>query len=402
MLAASVAANVLHISASDADGGSARSAYRIHDGLRGLGRRSRMLVGQRRTADPDVRLLKRNAGWRAADRACAAVTDRLDLQYVLYPSSFGVALDPWFREADVVQLYNTHGSYFSHSALPLLTRRKPLVWRLSDMWAFTGHTAYSYECERWRTGCGSCPHLDVYPRLHHDRTALLWRWKRTVYSRSRIVVVAPSRWLLGLARESPLLGRFPMHLIPNGVELDVYVPRSRGEARRALGLDPDRKTVLFATPDLDDPRKGGALLARILAGVGTEVQVVAAGGGPAPEGARSLGRLDDERLALAYAAADVFVLPTLAENLPNTALESIACGTPVAAFAVGGVADAVRDGETGRLAPLGDAEALGAAVAGLLDADLRDSCRAVAEREFAAEREVRAFASLYDELAPAR
>jgi glycosyltransferase involved in cell wall biosynthesis len=361
-----------------------------------------MLVGERRNTDADIRLLKRHVGWRAADRACSAVCDRLDLQYVLCPSSFGIALDAWFREADVVQLYNTHGSYFSHSALPLLSRRKPLVWRLSDMWAFTGHTAYSYECERWKTGCGSCPHLDVYPRLNHDRTALLWRWKQTVYSRSRIVVVAPSRWLLGLARESPLLGRFPMHLIPNGVELDVYTPRPRDEARRALGLDPDRKTLLFATPDLDDPRKGSSLLPRILAGVGTDVQLVAAGAGPAPEGARSLGRLDAERLALAYAAADVFVLPTLAENLPNTALESIACGTPVAAFAVGGVVDAVRDGETGRLAPLGDAEALGAAVAGLLDADLRGSCRAIAEREFAAEHEVRAFASLYEDLVAAR
>ncbi len=324
---------------------------------------------------------------------------------MLYPSSFGVALDPWFREADVVQLYNTHGSYFSHSALPLLTRRKPLVWRLSDMWAFTGHTAYSYECERWRTGCGSCPHLDVYPRLRRERPHLLWRWKRTVYSRSRLVVVAPSRWLAGLVRESPLLGRFPVHLIPNGVDLDVFTPRPRDEARRALGLDPDRPTVLFATPDLDDPRKGGAVPAvlDILAGGDRRSQLVAGDGGPAaPRAGAPLGRLDDERLALAYAAADVFVLPTLAENLPNTALESIACGTPVAAFAVGGVVDAVRDGETGRLAPLGDAEALGAAVRGLLDADLRDSCRAVAEREFAAEREARAFADLYEEVVAAR
>ena len=74
----------------------------------------------------------------SADRACASVLDRLDLQYVLYPSSFGVALDPWFRDSQVVQLYNVHGSYFSHSALPVLSRRRPLVWRLSDMWALTG------------------------------------------------------------------------------------------------------------------------------------------------------------------------------------------------------------------------------------------------------------------------
>ena len=179
----------------------------------------------------------------------------------------------------------------------------------------------------------------------------------------------------------------------------------RGRATRRAARSGSTRTVrpcCSQLRDLDDPRKGGALLPRILAGVGRDVQFVAAGAGRAPEGVSSLGRLDDERLALAYAAADVFVLPTLAENLPNTALESIACGTPVAAFAVGGVSDAVRDGETGRLALLGDAEALGAAVAGLLDADLRGSCRAVAEREFGAEREVRAFASLYGDLVVAR
>lgn len=399
MLAAGMAVSVLHISESDAGGGSARSAMRIHRGVQALGLESRMLVGRRQTADSDVRPLKRSDLWRALDRPFGTLTAALSLQYVFLPSSFAVAADPWFRAADVIQLYNTHGSYFSHTALPLLSHRRPVVWRLSDMWPLTGHSSYSYDCERWRTGCGSCPYLSVYPALRRDTTAFLWRWKRLVYSQSRIVVVAPSRWLEGLVRESPLLSRFPVRLIPNGVDLDRFAPVPRDEARRALGLDISRPTVLFATPDLDDPRKGGALLPEILAPLGPGIQLLAAGGGPAPAGSRSLGRLDDARLALAYAAADVFVLPTLAENLPNTAIESIACGTPVAAFAVGGVVDAVRHGETGKLVPAGDAKALGAAVSDLLASDLRERCRAVAEREFAAEREARAFADLYAELA---
>jgi hypothetical protein len=112
---------VLHISQSDALGGSGRSAYRLHSTLRKLGHRSRMLVGQRRTSDPDVRPLKRSLAWRAGDRIAGTVADLLDLQYVFYPSSFGVASDLWFKDADVVQLYNTHGSYFSHKALPYLS-----------------------------------------------------------------------------------------------------------------------------------------------------------------------------------------------------------------------------------------------------------------------------------------
>lgn len=358
-----------------------------------------MLVGQRHAGDADVRLLKRNAAWRAADRVCGAVTDALDLQYVLYPSSFGVALDPWFREADVVQLYNVHGSYFSHSALPLLSRRRPLVWRLSDMWAVTGHVAYAYDCERWRHGCGSCPYLGVYPKLDRDTTRLLYRWKDAVYARSRITVVTPSRWLDRIARESPLLGRFAVRRIPNGIDLGVFRPRPRAEARAALGLDPARPTLLWSAVDLDDRRKGGAEAAAAVARLGrVDVQLVVAGAGTAPPGTHMLGLLDDERLALAYSAADVLLLPALAENLPNAALESIACGTPVAAFDVGGMGDAVQDGTSGRLVPAGDVAALSAAIESLLEADLREECRGLAEREFGAEREARAFADLYEEL----
>jgi glycosyltransferase involved in cell wall biosynthesis len=391
--------NVLHISAADAGGGAARSAYRVHEGLSALGWGSRMLVGEKRTDDPNVRSIKRSLAWRAADRAAAAVTDPLDLQYVFYPSSFGVARDSWFREADVVQLYNTHGSYFSHSALPLLTRRKPVVWRLSDMWALTGHVTYAYECERWRHGCGACPHLDVYPRLGRDTSALLFRWKDAVYRHSRLTVVAPSRWLERIARESPLLGRYTVRRIPNGIDLETFRPHPRDEARAALGLDTDRPTVLWSAIDLTDRRKGGREAAAALERLHRdEVQLVVAGGGEAPAGARSLGVLDDERLALAYSAADVFLLPALAENLPNAALESLACGTPVACFDVGGMSDAIRDGETGRLVPAGEVDALSAAVSSLLESKLRERCRAVAEAEFGAEREARAFTALYEEL----
>jgi glycosyltransferase involved in cell wall biosynthesis len=358
-----------------------------------------MLVGQRRTDDADVRSIKRSLIWRAADRAAAAITDPLDLQYVFYPSSFGVALDPWFREADVVQLFNTHGSYFSHSALPLISRRRPVVWRLSDMWALTGHVAYSYDCERWRHGCGSCPYLGEYPRLRRDRTALLYRWKNAVYSRSRMTVVAPSRWLEGVVRESPLLGRFPVRRIPNGIDLETFRPRPRHEARAALGLDPERPTVIWSALDLTDRRKGGGAALAAVERLGRDdVQLVVAGAGTAPQGARMLGVLDDEQLALAYAAADVFLLPALAENLPNAALESIACGTPVAGFDVGGMSDVVRAGRSGALVPAGDVAALAEAVSSLLESNLRESCRALAEAEFGAAREARTFADLYEEL----
>jgi glycosyltransferase involved in cell wall biosynthesis len=277
------------------------------------------------------------------------------------------------------------------------------------MWAFTGHVAYSYDCERWKHGCGSCPYLGEYPALSRDTTAALWRWKDEVYKRSRLTIVAPSRWIEGLARESPLLSRFPVRRIPNGIDLEVFRPVDRAEARRRLDVPVDGPVVLFSAPDVSDRRKGGAVLNQALEYLHDEdfhLMLAGANETPAfPRSFRTLAHLvEDEEIALSYAAADLFVLPTLAENLPNAALESVACGTPCVSFDVGGVPDVVRHLETGYLAPLGDAEGLAEGVRRLLhDVELRDRlsrrCRELAEEEFGAELEASRFAELYSELA---
>ena len=170
--------NVLHISTTDNSGGSGRSAYRVHSGLKHLGVRSRMLVGLKVTHDKDVLPIANNGFNAAADRFFGRALGRLSLQYLFFPSSFGLLGHQWFKEADIVQLYNTHGNYFSHTVLPWLSRRRPVVWRLSDMWPMTGHCAYSFDCERWRTGCGICPILSDRPELYRDTTATLWKIKK--------------------------------------------------------------------------------------------------------------------------------------------------------------------------------------------------------------------------------
>src|SRR5580765_817261 len=249
---------VLHISTTDNLGGSGRSAYRVHTGLRRLGVQSRMVVGTKVTDDPDVRPI---AGSLAPiDRFFGRALGKLSLQYLFYPSSFWLLRHPWFREADVIQLYNTHGNYFAHTVLPLLGRHRPIVWRLSDMWPMTGHCTYSFDCERWQTGCGSCPILSDPPELYADRTAMLWRIKRWLYSHSNLSIVAPSNWIARLAEQSPLLGRFQTRVIPNGLDTDVFRPLPREEARRILQIDPAQRVILFSAQSLSDYRKGGALL----------------------------------------------------------------------------------------------------------------------------------------------
>jgi glycosyltransferase involved in cell wall biosynthesis len=405
--------SVLHLSTWDNRGGSGRAAYRLHAGLRRLGLRSRMLVAFRQTGDPDVRILGGRRLGRL-DRACGRVVDATGLQYLWYPSSLALPRHPWVREADVIQVFNTHGGWLSHRALAPLSRGRPLVWRLSDMWALTGHCGYAYECERWRTGCGACPHLDEYPRLPWDTSALLWRVKRRVYAASRLVLVAPTAWLAGLARTSPLLGRFPVHVIPNGLDLERFRPRPRAEARARLGLPARGPMLFFGAASVTDARKGAAYLAEALArlgdGLAARLTLLVGGAGgegwrpPGPFTVHRLGFVDDdERLALAYAAADVFVLPTVAENLANAILESLACGTPVVAFAVGGVPEAVRHLETGYLAAPRDAGALAAGIRRLLEDDearatMARRARGVAEAEYGLDLQARRFARLYDDV----
>jgi glycosyltransferase involved in cell wall biosynthesis len=396
--------SVLHISESDAAGGAARAAYKLHDDLRARRHASRMLVARKLTGDDDVRRLKRNLAWRGLDRAAGEVLDRVGLQYVFYPSSFAVAHDPWFEGADVVQLHNTHGNYFSLSALPYLTRRRPVVWLLHDMWAFTGHVAYSYDCERWRSGCGSCPYLAEYPAVPRDTTALLWRYKRRVYRRSRLTLVTPSRWLARLVEQSPLLRDFPLHHIPYGVDTQVYSPGRKDEARRRLGLPLDRNVVLFVATDLAEERKGFKLLDEALGALDDPLLLAVASSGSAASSVEMrLLRTEDEWLLVdAYRAADLVVLPTLADNLPNVVIESMACGVPCVSFATGGVPEAVRHLETGFLVPTGDVGLLAAGMRTLLEDDeLRErlgaACREWAVREYSLERQTERYLGVYED-----
>jgi len=405
---------VLHISASDNAGGSARATYRLHTGLKRLGADSRMLVGWRVTDDgTDIRLVGDHRLWML-DRLAGRLTERLSLQYLWYPSSFALPFRAWLRDADVVQLSNLHGGYFSHTVLPRLSRGRPVVWRLDDMWAFTGHCAYDLGCGRWKTGCGSCPILSDYPALRHDRTALLWRVKQRIYDRSSLTLVVPSRWMAGLVRESPLLQRHPVHVIPYGLDTEVFRPIPQAAARNVLGIDPARRVVLFGAHFASERRKGGEVLldalARLPAQVQQRLELLVIGResehirGQIPCPVRWLGALKDDRLlATVYAAADVFVLPTLADNLPNTILESMACGTPVVSFDVGGVAEAVRHRDTGYVARAGDAADLAEGIRLLLDDDamrqrLGRRSHEVAEQEYGLELQARRFLALYEGL----
>jgi glycosyltransferase involved in cell wall biosynthesis len=265
------------------------------------------------------------------------------------------------------------------------------------------------------TGCGSCPLLSDYPALRWDTTAMLWKIKRWVYARSLVNIVAPSKWIEALAKRSPLLENFPVHHIPNGVDTTVFAPVDQQEARRTLGIDETKKVILFSSHKILDRQKGGELmieaLERLALAMDRETVLLLVVGRGAEEwnvdvpfAVKRMGHVfDDSTMAAVYSAADVFVLPTLADTFPNAVLESMSCGTVPITFNVGGCPELVRHMETGYLAQYKDAEDLAQGMSMLLNDDalrtrLRQRSLEVVAQEYRRELEANRFKSLYEEL----
>ncbi len=400
----------LIINQSDTQGGASLAGYRLHQELGRQGVHSRLLVGRKHSEDASVSVFPPPGRW---ENVGGRVSRNLGLNYVHLRTEATLGRSALFREADVVNYHNLHSGYFNYLALAPLSRSKPSVLTLHDMWSFTGHCVYSMGCERWRSGCGNCPQPQSYPAMRRDASALEWKLKRRGYAQARLAVVSPSRWLAGLAAES-ILGRFPITCIPYGLDLDAYRPLDRSVCRRALGLPEDRAILLFAAESLKDPRKGIDLLHRALhelpPSLRSNVLLLTFGGGigasarAADLPAVHLGPIGGDRLkATVYSAADAFLFPSRADNLPLVVQEAMACGLPVVSFAVGGIPELVRHEETGLLAPAEDTTALARHLARCLaDSSLREAfgqkARRAAEREFPLNLQASRYLSLFREL----
>ena len=398
--------NVLHINQSDLIGGASIAGYRLHKSLLAQGIESRLLVGKQKTTSDRVAVIKRNP----IEKQLNSLTWRLGLNYINCLSTFDIPKHNFYKDADVLNFHNLHSGYFNYLALPKLTQHKPAVLTLHDMWSFTGHCAYSYECDRWKSGCGKCPHPDVYPPIKLDNTRLEWQMKNWAYHRSTLTIVAPSNWLTKLASCS-ILNRFSIHCIPNGIDTEVYQPLDREQCRSVLNIAKKKKVLMFGADNLTDARKGGDLLLKSLASLQPSLKaqtllLTLGNGGEAiaeKVGIQTLnlGYVTSDRLkSIAYSAADLFIFPTRADNLPLMLQESLSCGLPVISFDIGGVPDLVRPGVTGYLAVAEDIKDFSHGIIQLLeDKNLRDrmskQCRDIALQEYSLALQAQRYIDLY-------
>ena len=304
----------------------------------------------------------------------------------------------------------THLHWVNHGMLSLRDVARlegPVVWTLHDSWVFTGGCHGPQECGKFRARCGGCPELGS----RRERDLSRWNWNRKcgAWKKAAFTVLTPSRWLADVAKSSSLLAGRRIEVIPNAVDDATFRPADRAAARRELGLPEGAPVFLFAAHGAaTDWNKGMDLWRAALPAVANKYPgaIAAVAGAPVgslgglPLPSRELGTLPPARLALALAAADATVVPSRMENLPNVVAESLACGTPVAAFAVGGIPEMIRPGETGFLARPHDAEDLGRGICELLarGGGMRAACAEFARAAYAPESVARRHLDLYRSL----
>lgn len=392
---------ILHVCHSDRVGGAAIAARRLVEAQREAGLDARMLVLDRRgeeswivEASSGVRRRARIARFMAKrvlrhDSSPAAGTMRTA---ALLPTGLGAeiaALKP-----DLVHLHWLGTEAMSVGELAGLDL--PTIWTCHDQWAFCG-------TEHYAPDDGYC---DGYKgRGGFDADVHAWKRKKRAWRRFAPTLVCPSSWMAKTAARSDLAGEWPIEVIPNTLDTGTFTPVEQGRARKELGL-PDGRLILFGADSGDrDPRKGYDLLLDALGSLAVRerVALVTFGGSEKAVGevvglpCHALGKVGDaDTLARLYSAADVFVVPSRADNLPNTMVEAQCCGTPCAGFDVGGLRDIVNAPHHGELVPAFDTAALARGVDRVLSADAdRQRIRADAVARYGHEPVVAAHAKLY-------
>lgn len=402
--------SVLHLWKSDSSlrgAGGGGSMLRLHKNLLRAGVNSQILCELKDSGLDSVQTLPGNS---RLDNALRKITSPMGLNDIHKISSFFIKRHQAYKQAKIINFHGFHHGFINYLALPALTAEKTAIFTLRDMWAFTGHCACNYDCNKWMDGCGSCPYLYAPPSIKRDATHLEWKLKKWAYEHSKLIIVGISNYMVNMAKKTPL-NRFPMYCIPNGIDIQDYTPLEKEVCRKALGIAEDLKVIMCCAGNLESYHKGVDLLIAALSALPEKFKkevlllLVGLNGTKIIRNLEikhlHLGFLNNERLkSIAYSAADIFVHPVRNEALGNVILESMSCGTPVVAFSVGGIPDLVRHKQTGLLSKPEDHEMLSKNILCLLKEDvLRNKmgsiCRKMVEKEYEASKETNKYIDLY-------
>jgi glycosyltransferase involved in cell wall biosynthesis len=436
---------VLQVSALDRAGGAEQVAWNLFNTYRSLGISSWMAVGKKRSKDSNVFVIneKSSQGWwahlcqelanalnplagklrgvlrlqaslRRISKGRDWLTDQRGEENFYFPGSWDL-LNQAPQKPSILHLHNLHGGYFDPRALTALSSEIPVMLTLHDAWLLSGNCAHSFGCERWKTGCGECPDISIYPGLKVDSTALNWQRRKEIFTQSQLYVATPCQWLMDKVNESILVpAMIEGRVIPNGVDTSIFYPGEKQLARRELGLPINEPILLFVANGIkNNPFKDYSTLRKIIGLLGeqseTPLHFIALGEDGEQEQVGQvtihyISRTSDMKLvAQYYRASDLYIHVAKAETFPNTVLEAMACGVPVIASNVGGIPEQVDDGITGLLIPAQNAELMARSASLLLkDPDLREKMGKAAilkvKDRFTLEHQVQQYLQWYEEI----
>ena len=368
---------ILHLSTFHLEGGAGVAATRLHRALLRSGEDSWMLIPEVSHPEEHVTPLA-NSKWDSRVAFFRFVSERLhflpyekdsSIRFAFSPAAAGtdISKHPLVQKADIIHLHWINFGFLSIASLvKLFSLGKPIVWTLHDMWAFTGGCHYSRGCDNYLSHCQYCPYLAKPDQ--YDISFSQFEEKAALYKKTNMVLVSPSNWLTELTRNAALTQNIPALNIPNCIDTDLFRPGKKAGIRNELGLPVDKKLILFAGANTQDPRKGFLFFKEALENYAqqhddAEVLIFGKATGnsfdsfPAP--VHYLGKISEpQQMVKVYNAADMIVVPSLEDNLPNTIMEAMACGTPAVGFATGGIPEMINHKVNGYVAELKSSESL--------------------------------------------
>lgn len=409
----------------DTQGGAARAAYRLVQALEDQNCDVDYYVNVMTLKKKNVHHLRFNkhiykGKLEALTQKVYINQNRTDISNTFFSFSyqgFNFEEQKMLRESDVINLHWTEKLVSNETLKQLVELDKPLVWTLHDMKPFTGGCHYNAGCREFEQECLDCAQLKNDPfKLAHK----VLKEKLDILKNANLTIVSPSRWLADEAKKSALFKDKRVEVIPNAIEIDVFKPIAKKEAKKSLGIEDDKIVLQFGAQDAKEKRKGFEYLIEAIhialkheafkALCDSKKILILCMGHPSDElknlpiETKELGFIsEDKEIALVYNATDIFVLPTLEDNLPNTMLESFACETPIVAFDTGGVPDVVKDQENGIVVPTCDVEALADGIVELvLNREKREAFgkngRRFIESKFKLEDQAQAYTALFNDL----
>jgi len=391
---------IVHLNTYDGNGGAGRACLRLSRALnQNEGITSEIWVSYKFGKKPLINDLSRKDSIKKGLSAfgilleryiSSAFTKKLKIPFSVPVWGKDISKHPALLEADIVHLHWVNHAFLKPRDLAQLRKlNKPIVWTFHDSNAFTGGCHVRYSCDHFERECGNCPLLKI--SNENDLSHRIWKSKEKAYSQLSFAIVAPSTWMEASVRRSKLLRNRRIEVIPNTVETDVFRPYVKSHAKEQLNLSKDKFILLSGfMPSRKDLHKGTPYLLEALQILidknlvdKDNIELIIFGNRDAknvpdfPLKTTFLGTIsDDDKLAICYSAADVFLTPSLEDNLPNTVMESLACGTPVVAFTTGGIPDMVRHKHNGYLAKYKSSEDFAEGVSWVYNHKERDSLNA--------------------------